>query len=210
MSTQRQRWRASPSESACPSSTGMSRGCWRGGSALRSRLTALRFEKRIREAAATMLVEGAAGDSNQALMGAGATVCRPRGPLCGECPVAGDCEGFRLGVPESLPGQAGAAGAGAAATAVGLGRRGWGPVALPPFSGRGVGWRESGSCPPWVWRKQVSPDSRAGTEGGSSRRKAWLVSPRHHLPRRDGRAGARAMARAKGEKWRPGGEVVRA
>ncbi len=59
--------------------------------------------RRIREAAATMLVEGAAGDSNQALMELGATVCRPRGPLCGECPVAGDCEGFRLGVPESFP-----------------------------------------------------------------------------------------------------------
>ena len=50
-----------------------------------------------------MLVEGAAGDSNQALMELGATVCRPRGPLCGECPVAGDCEGFRLGVPERFP-----------------------------------------------------------------------------------------------------------
>lgn len=59
--------------------------------------------RRIREAAGAMLVEGEAGDSNQALMELGATVCRPRGPLCEQCPVAEDCEGFRLGIPEAFP-----------------------------------------------------------------------------------------------------------
>jgi A/G-specific adenine glycosylase len=33
----------------------------------------------------------AAGDHNQAMMELGATVCLPKGPLCGECPVYGLC-----------------------------------------------------------------------------------------------------------------------
>jgi A/G-specific adenine glycosylase len=31
------------------------------------------------------------GDFNQAMMELGATVCTPRGPLCAQCPIAGDC-----------------------------------------------------------------------------------------------------------------------
>ena len=44
------------------------------------------------------------GDFNQALMELGATVCLPNGePLCAQCPLAGQCEGRRLGKALSLP-----------------------------------------------------------------------------------------------------------
>jgi A/G-specific adenine glycosylase len=35
------------------------------------------------------------GDYNQALMELGRTVCRPRNPLCGECPIRGHCLAFQ-------------------------------------------------------------------------------------------------------------------
>jgi A/G-specific adenine glycosylase len=45
----------------------------------------------------------APGDWNQALMELGATVCTPREPRCGECPVAASCEGRALGIAGELP-----------------------------------------------------------------------------------------------------------
>ena len=44
-----------------------------------------------------------AGDWNQALMELGATVCLPRAPRCGECPVAVECRGLASGNPEAFP-----------------------------------------------------------------------------------------------------------
>ena len=59
--------------------------------------TALRkrvWEEATRAVAATVQHEpGAAGDFNQALMELGATVCTPRSPLCGHCPLAASCAG---------------------------------------------------------------------------------------------------------------------
>ncbi len=43
------------------------------------------------------------GDWAQATMDLGATVCRPRQPLCEACPVAAFCEGLAGGAPEQLP-----------------------------------------------------------------------------------------------------------
>jgi A/G-specific adenine glycosylase len=43
--------------------------------------------------AAELLPPGHAADFNQAMMELGATVCRPRAPRCGECPVRGGCAG---------------------------------------------------------------------------------------------------------------------
>jgi A/G-specific adenine glycosylase len=43
--------------------------------------------------AAALLPEGRAASFNQAMMELGATVCRPRVPVCGECPVAAGCGG---------------------------------------------------------------------------------------------------------------------
>ncbi|WP_374669519.1 A/G-specific adenine glycosylase [Ramlibacter sp.] len=39
----------------------------------------------------------------QGLMDLGATVCLPRKPLCGQCPVQRDCEAARRGEPEAFP-----------------------------------------------------------------------------------------------------------
>ncbi|MCW5980767.1 MAG: A/G-specific adenine glycosylase [Bryobacteraceae bacterium] len=43
------------------------------------------------------------GPFNQAMMELGATVCAPKQPRCGECPIASDCEGRRRGVERQLP-----------------------------------------------------------------------------------------------------------
>lgn len=53
---------------------------------------------------ASALVRGIApGDLNQALMELGATVCTPRAPRCGECPIAARCGANSLGTPEAFP-----------------------------------------------------------------------------------------------------------
>jgi len=43
------------------------------------------------------------GALNQALMELGATVCRPRNPICSECPLKRSCTALRLGEPETYP-----------------------------------------------------------------------------------------------------------
>jgi A/G-specific adenine glycosylase len=43
------------------------------------------------------------GDFLQAIMDLGATVCRPKKPLCSECPLALECAAFASGEPEALP-----------------------------------------------------------------------------------------------------------
>jgi len=53
---------------------------------------------------AARLVEAKrAGDWAQALMDLGATVCRPRRPLCDACPIAADCRARAEGAPETYP-----------------------------------------------------------------------------------------------------------
>jgi A/G-specific adenine glycosylase len=54
-------------------------------------------------AAELVPVGGGAGDWNQALMELGATVCLPRAPRCGECPVAEPCAARAEGRQEELP-----------------------------------------------------------------------------------------------------------
>ncbi|HUP68147.1 MAG TPA: A/G-specific adenine glycosylase [Sphingomicrobium sp.] len=43
------------------------------------------------------------GDFAQALMDLGATICRPRAPQCGRCPLRLDCAGHASGNPEAFP-----------------------------------------------------------------------------------------------------------
>jgi len=43
------------------------------------------------------------GDFAQAMMDLGATVCRPKLPLCGQCPLARDCGAFAAGKPDAFP-----------------------------------------------------------------------------------------------------------
>lgn len=59
--------------------------------------------KQVNARAGELLVPGRPGDSNQALMELGATVCLPRHPRCPQCPLAQQCEALRLGLPEQYP-----------------------------------------------------------------------------------------------------------
>jgi len=43
------------------------------------------------------------GDWAQALMDLGATICRPKAPLCERCPLEADCAARATGTPESFP-----------------------------------------------------------------------------------------------------------
>ena len=43
------------------------------------------------------------GDFVQAMMDLGATICRPRNPRCGKCPLRPDCVAFASGAPETFP-----------------------------------------------------------------------------------------------------------
>jgi A/G-specific adenine glycosylase len=47
--------------------------------------------------------EGSPGDWNQALMELGATVCAPRQPRCGACPVRDSCLAHKRGIAARLP-----------------------------------------------------------------------------------------------------------
>ncbi len=57
-----------------------------------------RTPRALARRAAELLPEGRAAAWNQALMELGATVCRPRRPRCGECPLRHGCAG-----PDALP-----------------------------------------------------------------------------------------------------------
>jgi A/G-specific adenine glycosylase len=58
---------------------------------------------RIQELATTVLWESRAGDSAQALMDLGATVCTPKKPACVLCPLNDDCAALTRGDQETFP-----------------------------------------------------------------------------------------------------------
>ncbi len=51
----------------------------------------------------TLTPAARAGDHAQAMMDLGATVCTPRAPKCGVCPIASACAARALGKPEAFP-----------------------------------------------------------------------------------------------------------
>jgi A/G-specific adenine glycosylase len=57
----------------------------------------------IEEIVLKLLPSGRAGDFTQAMMDLGATLCRPRTPSCGECPLCSDCAGYATGTPAAFP-----------------------------------------------------------------------------------------------------------
>ncbi|MCB1055854.1 MAG: NUDIX domain-containing protein, partial [Acidobacteria bacterium] len=59
--------------------------------------------RRLATEAAELLDPHRPGDSNQALMELGATVCVPLRPRCDACPLAASCQGLASGRPESFP-----------------------------------------------------------------------------------------------------------
>lgn len=70
-----------------------------------SRLHALgvRDKARVRELTDRLTPDTDAGDFAQAMMDLGATVCTPRGPACGRCPLSSCCAAFAEGAPERYP-----------------------------------------------------------------------------------------------------------
>ncbi|WOH64948.1 A/G-specific adenine glycosylase [Bradyrhizobium sp. BWA-3-5] len=58
---------------------------------------------RIQELAATLLGESRAGDSAQALMDLGSSICTPKKPACALCPLNEDCAARLRGDQETFP-----------------------------------------------------------------------------------------------------------
>jgi len=73
---------------------------WR---ALRAALREPRGAKALWALAAALVPARRPGDWNQALMELGATVCTPRAPRCGGCPVSRWCRAFALGRVAEFP-----------------------------------------------------------------------------------------------------------
>ena len=57
----------------------------------------------LKRLAAALVRDERPGDWAQALMDLGATVCRPKAPLCDRCPVAEHCAALAGGAPETYP-----------------------------------------------------------------------------------------------------------
>src|SRR5207248_1585026 len=58
---------------------------------------------KIQELAATLLGPSRAGDSAQALMDLGASICTPKKPACSLCPLNEDCTARAQGTQETFP-----------------------------------------------------------------------------------------------------------
>src|SRR5689334_86711 len=58
---------------------------------------------RIQELAATLLADTRAGDSAQALMDLGSSICTPKKPACALCPLNDDCAARMRGDQETFP-----------------------------------------------------------------------------------------------------------
>ena len=57
----------------------------------------------LKRLAATLVTADRPGDWAQALMDLGATVCRPKQPLCDRCPISVHCAALQRGDPETFP-----------------------------------------------------------------------------------------------------------
>jgi A/G-specific adenine glycosylase len=57
----------------------------------------------LKALAAALVRDERPGDWAQALMDLGATVCKPKSPLCDRCPVSGHCAALATGAPETYP-----------------------------------------------------------------------------------------------------------
>ena len=59
--------------------------------------------RNLETSAQTLLACNAPGDWNQAMMELGATICTPKSPRCGECPVSAWCRARKLGIAADIP-----------------------------------------------------------------------------------------------------------
>ena len=60
-------------------------------------------KKELQQFADDLLVKGDAGNFNEAMMELGATVCLPKNPQCGNCPLSTVCLGHQSGQPTDYP-----------------------------------------------------------------------------------------------------------
>jgi len=58
---------------------------------------------KLKALAGALVREDRPGDWAQALMDLGATICRPKAPLCERCPLSQDCAALASGSPETYP-----------------------------------------------------------------------------------------------------------
>lgn len=61
------------------------------------------IQRRLWELSEKLVPVESPGDFNQSLMELGATVCLPRNPLCGECPIASGCVARRKNLQDRIP-----------------------------------------------------------------------------------------------------------
>ena len=71
--------------------------------AIRKDVTRSSVQRELESLATDLLPPGQAGAFNEALMELGATVCTPRAPGCGRCPLRELCLAYAEGDPEVLP-----------------------------------------------------------------------------------------------------------
>ena len=71
--------------------------------AIREAVNRPTVKQMLQEAADELLNRRRPGDHNQAMMELGATVCKPRRPLCDRCPIRSHCRADALGLTESIP-----------------------------------------------------------------------------------------------------------
>jgi A/G-specific adenine glycosylase len=71
--------------------------------AIRGDLRVPRRWEQLARHAQELLARDAPGDWNQALMELGETVCTPRVPRCGECPISRACRARKLGLTDTIP-----------------------------------------------------------------------------------------------------------
>ena len=71
--------------------------------ALETRVDDQRSLEKMRKIAGTLVPSEDSSSFNQALMDLGATICTPRKPACGVCPVQSECQAFRRNLQEKLP-----------------------------------------------------------------------------------------------------------
>jgi A/G-specific adenine glycosylase len=166
------------------------------------------WEKRL-WALATALVPAADPSAfNQGLMELGATVCTPRSPRCGACPLARSCEARAQGRPETFPR------AKARAKVVRVERWAW-VCARQPDGAILMRRREDDEHNAGQWEVPLSAPDAAGPPDGARH----LGAIRHGILARDSRVEAWALPAATarraaagafaGARWCPRGELGR-
>jgi len=71
--------------------------------ALRGDVRAPTVWRSLEDEAQDLLAQKTPGDWNQAMMELGATICTPKSPRCGECPVSRWCRAQKLGIAAEIP-----------------------------------------------------------------------------------------------------------